>query len=282
MAPFAALAFSEGSPRYVHMLPTDTSREDEAAASQPDGQALGLLLTEPHAWAVFLDIDGTLIDLADTPEGIVVPEDLPAHLEALSKRLDGALALVTGRALPYADKLFQPLILPIAGLHGAERRRADGTVDRVAESPAFDTLKRSLERVTADWPGVIIEDKGAAVAAHYRQAPDRQASLEAVMSSALEEAGPDYALQRGKMVIEIRPARASKGAAVRAFLAEAAFAGRRPITIGDDLTDEAMFKVANELGGLSIRIGEAGETSAQKTLPSADALRRILKHLASA
>ena len=80
MAPFAALAFSEGSPRYVHMLPTDTSREDEAAASQPDGQALGLLLTEPHAWAVFLDIDGTLIDLADTPEGIVVPEDLPAHL----------------------------------------------------------------------------------------------------------------------------------------------------------------------------------------------------------
>lgn len=264
------------------MLPTETSREDEAAASQPDGQALGVLRTEPHAWAVFLDIDGTLIDLADTPEGIVVPPDLGAHLEALSKRLDGALALVTGRALTYADRLFTPLTLPIAGLHGAERRRVDGTIDAVEDNPAFNTLKRSLERVTADWPGVIIEDKGAAVAGHYRQAPDRQEALLSVMTSALEEAGPDYALQRGKMVIEIRPARASKGAAVRAFLLEPAFAGRKPITIGDDLTDEAMFKVANKLGGLSIRIGEAGETAALHSLPSAEALRQILKQLASA
>ena len=82
--------------------------------------------------------------------------------------------------------------------------------------PAFLALKRSLERLTVDWPGVLIEDKGAAVAAHYRQAPDRQADLEALMRQALSEAGPDYALQRGKMVIEIRPARASKGAALRA------------------------------------------------------------------
>jgi trehalose 6-phosphate phosphatase len=263
------------------MLPTETSREDEAAASQPDGQALGVLRTEPHAWAVFLDIDGTLIDLADTPEGIVVPPDLGAHLEALSKRLDGALALVTGRALVYADGLFAPLTLPIAGLHGAERRRPDGTIDSVDSGPGFATLKRSLERVAADWQGVIIEDKGGAVAAHYRQAPEHQAALEAVMASALEEAGPDYALQRGKMVIEIRPARASKGAAIRAFLSEAPFAGRKPLTIGDDLTDEAMFKVANELGGLSIRIGEGTDTVAQATLPSAQALRTILKHLAA-
>ncbi|WP_377297607.1 trehalose-phosphatase [Rhizobium sp. SGZ-381] len=249
---------------------------------QPDGQALDVLSSEPHGWAVFLDIDGTLIDLAETPEGIVVPPDLAGHLETLSKRLGGALALVTGRALPFADALFSPLVLPIAGLHGAERRRADGSIDKVDDTPAFATLKRSLERVTADWPGVLIEDKGAAVAAHYRQAPDRQEALLSVMTSALEEAGPDYALQRGKMVIEIRPARASKGAALRAFLSEPAFAGRKPIAIGDDLTDEAMFKVANELGGLSIRIGEGGETAARLSLPSAEALRQILKRLASA
>lgn len=263
------------------MLPTDTSREAEADASQPDGQALDLLRTDPHGHALFLDIDGTLIDLAETPEGIVVPPDLADHLRAVSQRLEGALALVTGRALVYADQLFQPLTLPIAGLHGAERRRADGSVDSVSADPAFGALKRSLERVTADWKGILIEDKGAAVAAHYRQAPEWQTALEAVMHSALEEAGPDYALQRGKMVIEIRPARASKGAAVRAFLSEAPFAGRKPITIGDDLTDEAMFKVANELGGLSIRIGEpAGETAAKTVISSAGALRAMLKSLA--
>ncbi|SIR12131.1 trehalose 6-phosphatase [Rhizobium sp. RU35A] len=243
---------------------------------------LDILRTEPQAHALFLDIDGTLIDLAERPEAIVVPPDLAGHLDTLCGRLGGALALVTGRALPFADRLFAPLTLPIAGLHGAERRRADGVVDRVEPDPAFLALKRSLERLTADWPGVLIEDKGAAVAAHYRQAPERQADLQALMRQALSEAGPDYALQRGKMVIEIRPARASKGAALRAFLAEPPFAGRRPIAIGDDLTDEAMFKVANQLGGLSIRIGEPGEdTAAHTTLASAAALRAILKDLAT-
>jgi trehalose 6-phosphate phosphatase len=263
------------------MLPTDTSREDGALAPQPDGQVLSVLRSQPQAYALFLDIDGTLVDLAETPDAIVVPPDLPSHLEALSTHLDGAMALVTGRALPYADRLFAPLVLPIAGLHGAERRRADGSIDAADADPAFNTLKRSLERVTADWKGVLIEDKGGAVAAHFRQAPEWQRSLEAVMSSALEEAGPDYALQKGKMVIEIRPARASKGAAVRAFLSELPFAGRKPITIGDDLTDEAMFKAANELGGLSIRIGEPGDTAAQATIPSTDALRAILRDLAA-
>ncbi|MGE6742230.1 trehalose-phosphatase [Allorhizobium pseudoryzae] len=263
------------------MLPTDASREAEAEPSQPDSQALDILKGRPRDYALFLDIDGTLIDLAERPEAIVVPPDLSDHLQALSRRMDGALALVTGRALAFADGLFRPLSFPIAGLHGAERRRADGSIDGLTTDPRFTTLKRSLERVTSDWKGILIEDKGAAVAAHYRQAPEWQASLEAVMRSALEEAGPDYALQRGKMVIEIRPARASKGAAVHAFLSENPFEGRIPITIGDDLTDEAMFKVANERGGLSIRIGEPGdETAAQTTIASAAALRAILKDLA--
>lgn len=261
------------------MLPTDASREADASPSKD--QALACLKSRPGDYALFLDIDGTLIDLADRPEAIIVPPDLSDHLMRISEQLGGALALVTGRALAFADTLFSPLTLPIAGLHGAERRRADGSMDGLTTDPAFKTLKRSLERVTADWKGILIEDKGAAVAAHYRQAPEWQASLEAVMHSALEEAGPDYALQRGKMVIEIRPARASKGEAVRAFLSEKPFEGRIPITIGDDLTDEAMFKVANEAGGLSIRIGEPGdETAAQTTIASAAALRAILKDLA--
>lgn len=246
----------------------------------PTGEALlERLASEPEVWALFLDIDGTLIDLAETPQGVVVPPGLIDTLSGLSERLGGALGLVTGRAISFADQLFAPLALPIAGLHGAERRRSKGELERLPEDAGFLTLKRSLARVTADWDGIIIEDKGAAVAAHYRQAPQWQGSLEAMMQSALEEAGPDYTLQRGKMVIEIRPARASKGEAIRAFLEEEPFRGRKPITIGDDLTDEAMFKVANELGGLSIRIGEPQETAAVSTMLSSAALRDSLAQL---
>lgn len=264
------------------MLTTDTPRDAEAAELATVSGPLNVLQAEPKGWALFLDIDGTLLDLAETPDGVSSPPGLVENLERLSHKLDGALALVTGRNLPFADGLFSPLSLPIAGLHGAERRRTDGTLDLVQEDDAFQTLKRSLERVTMDWDGVIIEDKGAAVAAHFRQAPQWEHSLEAVMASALDEAGPNYALQRGKMVIEIRPSRASKGAAVRAFMEEHPFKGRKPITIGDDLTDEAMFKVANELGGLSVRIGDADHTDAQAVIPTAAHLRQILTQLASA
>lgn len=259
------------------MLTSETARED---LNLPTGEALlERLASEPDAWALFLDIDGTLIDLAETPEGVTVPDGLVDVLAKLADRLNGALGLVTGRTVTFADTLFAPLSLPIAGLHGAERRRISAEVDRLPEDAGFSTLKRSLARVTADWDGVIIEDKGSAVAAHFRQAPQWQGSLEAIMQAALEEAGADYALQRGKMVIEIRPARASKGEAIRAFLKEEPFRGRKPITIGDDLTDEAMFEVANELGGLSIRIGEHQETAAVSAIPSSAALRDILAQL---
>jgi trehalose 6-phosphate phosphatase len=243
------------------------------------------MLRDFDRWALFLDIDGTLIDLAATPDGIAVPEQLPADLGALSKKLGGALALVTGRALPYADRLFAPYQFPIAGLHGAEQRMADGSIDRVDVTPQFEALKARLSTDAAKWDGVLIEDKGAAVGAHYRQAPDRQADLEALMERAASEAGSEFTLQRGKMVIELRPARASKGEALRAYLAAAPFAGRLPIAIGDDLTDEAMFTAANALGGHSVRIGEeilpdGSRTQATMLLSSAAALRDILAGLA--
>ena len=248
-----------------------------------DGQALLVseLHDRPDRWALFLDIDGTLIDIADTPDGIIVPPGLPADLAALSQHLGGALALVTGRALPYADRLFKPVTFPIAGLHGAERRSASGTVERVEPGEAFVSLKTALAKEASAWTGVLVEDKGLAVAAHYRQAPERQAEVEAMMERALRQAGPDFTLQRGKMVLEIRPARASKGEAIKAFLSEPPFAGRLPITIGDDVTDEAMFKVANERGGLSIRISDMpAETVAGATISSAERLRSIISTLA--
>lgn len=262
---------------HSHSTPPATGQD----ALPPLEWLVRTLAQEPDGWALFLDIDGTLLDLAPAPDEIVVPPELPLHLQAVSDRLGGALALVTGRALPYADALFRPHQFPIAGLHGSERRLADGTVERIAPTEAFEEVKTALQAAAGRWPGVLIEDKGAAVAAHYRQVPERQAEVEEAMEFYLLQAGPDFTLQRGKMVFEIRPARADKGGALETYLSEPPFKGRRPIAIGDDVTDEAMFQVVNDLGGRSIRVAEtAGDTAARSIIASANLLRDALSHIA--
>ncbi|HEV7247030.1 MAG TPA: trehalose-phosphatase [Shinella sp.] len=241
------------------------------------------LVDEPDRWALFLDIDGTLIDLATTPDAIQVPLSLPGTLDAVSARLRGALALVTGRSLPYADGLFAPFRFPIAGLHGAEFRAADGETSIVTQTPAFAQLKKRLTEQTAWMEGVLIEDKGAAVAAHYRLAPAYNTAIETLMRDLAEEAGPGWVLQPGKMVFEIRPARADKGDAVAAYLDAPAFAGRLPIAIGDDLTDESMFALANARGGQSIRVGSlSAATCAVARASSPSAIRSALAAIATA
>lgn len=260
----------------------EQSSPDTAEVLPSGDPILAGLALEPERWALFLDIDGTLIDLAGTPDGIRIPPDLPENLHRLSVKLGGALALVTGRALAYADQLFTPYKFPVAGLHGAERRDPAGAINRIEVDAAFEDLKAALAREARQWPGVLVEDKGAAIAAHYRQAPEQREAVEAAMPRYLAMAGPRFTLQHGKMVMEIRPAEASKGHALRAFLDQPPFRGRAPIAIGDDVTDEAMFRAANELGGHSIRIAEtAAETLAKSTLPSAAALRAAIAALAS-
>ncbi|OCJ17400.1 trehalose-phosphatase [Rhizobium sp. AC44/96] len=249
---------------------------------QVSGQVLlmRILRSSPDDYALFLDIDGTLLDLAETPDGIVVPAALPSQLDLLSRKLGGALALVTGRALAYADQLFTPYRFPIAGLHGAELRAPDGRVEAARSTPAFERLKADLNEATRHLDGVLIEDKGPAVAAHYRLAPESQAELEPLMETFLARAGDNWTLQRGKMVLEIRPASADKGQAVEALLSRAPFAGRSPITIGDDITDEAMFHAANRRGGHSIRIGTPlAATAATATLPNSAALRELIAQI---
>jgi trehalose 6-phosphate phosphatase len=241
------------------------------------------LVDEPDHWALFLDLDGTLFDLAATPDAIQVPLSLPTDLQAVSARLKGALALVTGRSLAYADALFAPCRFPIAGLHGAELRAADGQTVVATATPAFVALKQRLIEQTAWMEGVLIEDKGAAVAAHYRLAPAYDTALEGIMRAIAEEAGRDWVLQPGKMVFEIRPARADKGDAVSAYLMQPAFAGRLPITIGDDLTDESMFALANDRGGQSIRVGSlSAPTCALAKVSSPSMVRSALSAIASA
>ncbi|MCB1445125.1 MAG: trehalose-phosphatase [Rhizobiaceae bacterium] len=244
-------------------------------------EAFSSLLGAPGEWAVFLDIDGCLLDLAPTPDAIVVPADLPGTIERLRMRLGGALALVTGRGLGYADTLFDPFPFPIAGLHGAEMRGADGRRIEADAPPAFAALKAMLVEEARSMPGVLVEDKGAAVAAHYRLAPQFELALGERMRAFADAAGPDYALQLGKMVYEIRPARASKGDAVERFLRDPPFAGRLPLALGDDLTDESMFAVANARGGLSFRVGRPdAQTCAQGTVPSPANVRALIARAA--
>ncbi len=250
------------------------------SASRQD-ETLSTLSSYLQNGAFFLDIDGTLLDLAPTPDEIFVPPSLPAQLDTLSQRFGGALALVTGRGLTYADRLFAPFQFPIAGLHGAERRSPDGSIFKVEPTGEFERLKIELRAETASWTGILIEDKGAAVAAHYRLAPERLAELTVLIERFVNRAGPDWTLQRGKMVLEIRPARANKGDALESFIATPPFLGRRPIAIGDDITDESMFRAANRLGGYSIRVGAPShETDARGILPSAAVVRAIVARFA--
>lgn len=243
-------------------------------------EALDHIGADPEGWAVFLDIDGCLLDLAPTPDSIVVPEGLAADIDRLSKKFWGAVALVTGRALIYADALFKPFVFPIAGLHGAEMRGPDGSRIFADTPPEFERLKAELVADTADMPGVLIEDKGAAVAAHYRLAPQFEDILGARMSAFARDAGPGWALQLGKMVYEIRPSRASKGDAVERFLREPPFLGRLPLAMGDDLTDESMFAVVNARGGHSIRVGRAEtSTCALSTIASPTLVREAIARL---
>lgn len=257
------------------MTTAPADRQDQSSISVE--QALLMVRSEPSRWAVFLDIDGCLLDLAPTPDEIVVPPGLPGAIEKLRLELGGALALVTGRGLAYADALFDPFPFPIAGLHGAEMRGPDGSMIYAEATAEFAGLKAALVEEAKSMPGVLIEDKGAAVAAHYRLAPHYELALGERMRAFSEAAGPDWALQLGKMVYEIRPARASKGDAVERFLGEQPFTGRLPLAMGDDLTDESMFAVANARGGLSFRVGPPdAKTCAQGTVGTPQDVRNVI------
>ena len=205
--------------------------------------------------AVLLDVDGTILDLAPTPLEVVVPPDLTIALERLSKRVGGALAFVSGRPLAELDLFFQPLRLPSIAGHGAELRLADGSVTR-AKTFLDPQLKADIASIGDDKPGVVIEDKGYSIAVHYRLVPhvghevrDEVAAICARYPSTRLEILP------GKSVVEIKQPSFNKGTAVRELMQHAPFQGRRPIFIGDDVTDEAAFEVLPEFNGVGFSVG---------------------------
>jgi trehalose 6-phosphate phosphatase len=210
------------------------------------------------AWAFFLDVDGTLLDIAPTPESVAPRADTVELLERLAQTAGGAVALVSGRPIRQLDELFAPLALAAAGLHGLEWRSADGTM-HMADATAPD-LARTVEQLAEfarRHPGTRVEDKGMTVALHYRQAPDAAPDARRCVDNAARALGDRVHVQEGKMVLEIKSIDAHKGMVVERFLAEQPFAGRVPVFIGDDVTDEDAFAVVNRHGGYSIRVGAA-------------------------
>lgn len=218
-------------------------------------------------WAILLDVDGTLLDFADDPRTVQPDTALLQLLHALHRRLDGALALVSGRTLADLDRLFAAPHWAAAGVHGLQLRHADGSGREVAVAPAqLARMHDVARRLAARFDGVQLEDKHAAVALHCRRAPAQLPALREAAIAAVAQL-PGYQLQPGNLVLEFRPAGMDKGCAVLELLQRAPFAGRWPVYLGDDLTDEHAFARINAQGGLSVRIGTREPSLAASTLP---------------
>ncbi len=232
-------------------------------------------------WAFFLDVDGTLIDIAVTPEAVVIPPELPGLLMRLSASAGGALALVSGRPIESLDRFFAPARLPAAGIHGAEIRLPDGRqVMRAA--PEVEKVRGEIAAFAARHPELLIEQKSVSITVHYRARPELEPTVAAAMGAIISGV-PGLALQPGKMMLEVRPAGIDKGGALARFMEAPPFAGRRPLAVGDDLTDEHMFQVAVDRGGVAIRVGtDDRQTAAEARFDAPQAVRAWLSNLAEA
>ena len=226
--------------------------------------------------AVFLDIDGTLLDLAATPDGVHVDADVTRLLPALAGALAGALALITGRTLADADRLFPGLAVPVAGQHGLVRRGADGVIHTHPAPPGLAGLRADLAVFALRHGGLLLEDKGTTLALHYRLAPQLASHVHRIVRAHVAEAGDaSFQLQPGKAMVEIGPSGRDKGTAIREYMAEAPFHGRIPVFVGDDRSDEHGFSAVRDMGGWGVKVG-AGPTLARYRLRDVAAVRRWL------
>lgn len=229
---------------------THAASSSDALISMPDQ-----LLSEGREIALFLDLDGTLVDIAATPEAVRVPDDLVADLAAASRTLSGALAIVSGRDIADVDRLLAPLNLPVAGGHGSVIRLPDGTREEVTAKVPRAWIE-DLNGVQRTRRGVLIEPKTHSVVAHFRNAPQAEALLRETAERLVAQDAERFEVLSGRMMVEIRPRLASKGGAVHRFMPIEPFKGRKPVFIGDDLTDEDGFAAAIELGGVGLHVAE--------------------------
>lgn len=230
-------------------------------------------------YAFFFDVDGTLAAIQPQPDAAFIPKNVVEQLQQLSACCHGAFALVSGRPIEQLDALVAPLTFSAAGVHGAERRMPKGDIHRITlPTEVEQELRKELEHAMSQWPGTRLEVKGMAFALHYRQAMQHEQDVMRLAEQSVKRF-PGLALQPGKCVVEIKPQGIDKGAAIRDFMQEAPFAGRTPVFIGDDLTDEKGFLTVNAMQGISVKVGE-GSSHARYRLKDVEAvygwLERIL------
>ena len=227
-------------------------------------------------WGYFLDVDGTLVNIADTPQGVEVDSALLDLIETLHRASGGAVALISGRMI---SDLHNHLRLPniaLAGLHGLERRDSTGRLWIHAAPPdSKQAMKQALAPILTNHPDLLLEDKGLTLALHYRMAPHLASFVHTTMRRLLDSLGLGLELQFGKRVVEIKPAGIDKGTAVAEYLTESPFKGRRAVFIGDDLNDEHGFAEVNKVDGISIKVGK-GSSCARFRLPDVAAVRHWL------
>ena len=230
--------------------------------------------------ALFLDIDGTLLDLARTPDRVKVQQELLRALEKLSHQLSGALAFVSGRSLESIDRLFTPFRPAAIGAHGGEIRSLDGMVARI--QPLSDAVRDVFVGLASNIPGLLLEDKKCALALHYRLAPEAQPVLASAMEkhARLFEAEKVHILH-GKAVVEARPVGVDKGSAVTALARQKPFAGRTILFGGDDTTDLDVFRILPQLGGRGFSVGKRFP-GAEHVFESPRAVRQWLSKTAEA
>jgi len=234
---------------------------------------------DPVDTALFLDVDGTLLDIRDRPEEVVADDHLIHLLDTLSARLGGALSLVSGRSIAQIDRIFAPFRFPAAGAHGAELRtdpedEVHGATERLPEP-----VVSALTEFARLHEGLLLENKNGGASLHYRMAPQLEFRCRQLMDELMVQIGQEFRLIPGKMVLELAPRGHNKGEAITAMMNRRPFAGRRPVFVGDDVTDEDGFRTVNAMHGISVRVGECRDSLATYTLGSVASVRQWLESI---
>jgi trehalose 6-phosphate phosphatase len=253
--------------RYKPPEAADTRAEPLPQPPLPDGRA--------RDWAWFLDVDGTLLEIEQHPDLVSADRELLQLLDRLGDRYGGAVALISGRSLAQLERIFGPLSIAAAASHGLELRPLAAEVTLLADAVP-DAALEAVAELAGRHPGLLMERQSYSVGVHYRARPELAREVIEGLEHIVAGLGDGFRLQHGKMMVELLPVAAGKGRAIRAFMQRSPFRGRRPVFVGDDVTDEHGFAAVNELGGLSVRVGDLPATSAQWRLGNVTELRAWL------
>lgn len=233
--------------------------------------------TPQSDWALFLDIDGTLIEHADHPEGVAIPNTLPGLLTDLQHALGGAVALISGRTIDWMDHRFAPARLAASGQHGAEVRLAPDAPSVPIPTPKWrKPLEQALDRELAAWPGVFVEHKPLSLAVHFRAVPQSADEIMQLVTDIGYGLDGSVEFLRGRFVIEVRQGGHNKGTALDTLMKTAIFTGRRPVFLGDDVTDEDGFRAARASGGIAVAVGPRATQQADFRLATPKDVREWL------